>query len=310
MTQTSLGIMVLLTGLGAATSGYFAVSTVAQSPLARVAFSVFYGTTILFFDRELVGNTNRAAVWARLPIAVLIGMALSLPLELKLMEARINAELRQATLDRRKPDIERMAAIESDMVGRRQAERVRLEGIDQELQRLSKRKEEEYNKPGRPGRGSIYESFQRDYDARVLERDRIAEEMKGLHLTPAEAHEVAELRQSVEAEAGAAGDLLGRIEALERITKASPAALALTWLLRLFLITWECFPVIIKMFLPKSEYHAYLDSRRALNIHRIHTMANFTMAEVTANPVNQPPEFTDAIAPHLEDSASKVLGVP
>jgi hypothetical protein len=182
----------------------------------------------------------------------------------------------------------------------------RLSGIDEELQRLSRRKEEEYNKPSRPGRGSIYETFQQDYDKRVAERNRMADELKALRLSPSEVTEISGLRKEIDQETAGTGDLLGRIEALERITEKSSSATFLTWLLRLFLITWECFPVIIKLFLPKSEYHAYLDARRSVNIHRIHTMANFVMAETTSNPMAQPAEFTDAIEPFLEDSAQKV----
>jgi hypothetical protein len=119
MTQVSIGAMVLITGTLAFISSYFAVSTCffkgVNSPAAIFApalFALFYSTAIMTIDREIVSTTDKSfkniGVWARIVFAVLIGLVISTPLELKLQEGRISAEIEKHVEARNKPRSDRI----------------------------------------------------------------------------------------------------------------------------------------------------------------------------------------------------------
>jgi hypothetical protein len=108
MSQTSLGVSVFLTGIFAFISGAYAIYMSFNSIPIAVSVGVLYGSTIAFIDRELVSSTNKTAALLRLPLALIIGIVIAVPLELRLSESRISQEIaltarseNSALLDRR-----------------------------------------------------------------------------------------------------------------------------------------------------------------------------------------------------------------
>src|SRR5215213_1671238 len=77
MTQTSLGVIVLITGVFAFVSAGFAVYTAFENALLSVIVGALWGSMIVVFDREIVSATDKRAVYLRLPLALVIGFAVS-----------------------------------------------------------------------------------------------------------------------------------------------------------------------------------------------------------------------------------------
>src|ERR1700753_309842 len=126
MVQTSLGVMVFITGAFAFLSSSLAIRTafenvpstglekVSNTGLETVWLAALVGTLwglmIIWFDRAIVSARDKRAVLIRLPIALAIGFSVSIPLELKLLQDRLDKYLMQQSqienkgaIDRRQP---------------------------------------------------------------------------------------------------------------------------------------------------------------------------------------------------------------
>ena len=121
MKYAGIGGIVLATGLLAMASGGFAFTTafgpkgMAGSDLmssigfkvATVAFAIFWGLMIFNLDRFIVSSTGKgdgtdSITWKefgqaipRIIIALILGLTISKPLEIKILETEINVELRK-----------------------------------------------------------------------------------------------------------------------------------------------------------------------------------------------------------------------
>jgi len=101
-TRMSLGAFVFFTGFFAFISGTYAISTVFLNENQNVSIiatifcgllGLVYSMMIISFDREIVAVTNTWAALIRLPLAILIGIVVAFPLEMKLLEGRIDKQL-------------------------------------------------------------------------------------------------------------------------------------------------------------------------------------------------------------------------
>src|SRR5262245_5091968 len=99
MTQTSLGIMVLITGVLAFFSGSYAIYTAfygaAWAGFVAVPLGVLYSMMIMIFDREIVSATKKSAIIVRFPLALAIGLIVAVPLELRLLQDSIEKEVKR-----------------------------------------------------------------------------------------------------------------------------------------------------------------------------------------------------------------------
>lgn len=105
--QQALGFLVLLTAIFAFISSYYALSTVfgtfnphtrtyeldqmatIKTALISLAYSLFIGA----IDREIVSSKSFIASFLRLPMAIMIGVIIAVPMELKILEQRIDKQL-------------------------------------------------------------------------------------------------------------------------------------------------------------------------------------------------------------------------
>src|SRR5690349_6391292 len=99
-TQVTNGVFVLLTATSAFLSDMYAVYTTFKDFRIAIPVGLLYATVIAFIDREIVSTSNRTATLARLPLAVAIGLVVSVPLEMKLFEKRIQTQMETADRDK------------------------------------------------------------------------------------------------------------------------------------------------------------------------------------------------------------------
>lgn len=98
---TGIGATIFFTGIFASIAAGYALFTVFNSYVIAVLFAVVWGLMIFNLDRYIVSTIKKKGhffldVWTTLPrigLAVLIAIVISKPLELKIFETEINAEL-------------------------------------------------------------------------------------------------------------------------------------------------------------------------------------------------------------------------
>jgi hypothetical protein len=297
MTQTSLGMMVLLTGVLAFFSGSYAIYTAFENhpwaPLVAVPLGVLYSFMIIMFDREIVGAQDKRAIWIRLPLAVIIGFIVAVPLELRLLEDSINKQLLVSSQRDNSASSNRMQSKEDELEARRKELQDSVDRYREEVKRWDAAMEAEAagrKLPGRTGRAGIgpvynedmrnrdsnattlarYEGELREHEAFVKEeRERLQKEYQGRYIPQAK-------------------DFLSRYEALDQLKSNSAGAFAISWGLRIFFILIEVFPALLKLFLPYNEYNAIVEARMRSQVQRVHALGNQRLDELSQNPPSYP----------------------
>ncbi|MDD3773546.1 MAG: DUF4407 domain-containing protein [Weeksellaceae bacterium] len=105
--RVNLGIFVLLTSVFAFFSGYYALTMIfgywdpisnthivsIKMQVVCVVIAFFYALMILMIDKMIVADTNKWIILLRLPLAIIIGLVIAVPLKLKIMEDEITKEI-------------------------------------------------------------------------------------------------------------------------------------------------------------------------------------------------------------------------
>jgi hypothetical protein len=297
MTQTSLGIMVFLTGALAFFSGSYAIYTAFENhpwaPLVAVPLGLLYSFMIIIFDREIVGAQDKRAVWVRLPLAIIIGFIVAVPLELRLLEDSINKQLRVSSQEDNKVILNRMQNKQDELDRRKKELQDAIKQYRGEVNRWDAAMEAETvgrrlaGRTGVAGQGPAYEEAKRNRDSNLEVLPRYEAE-----LSKHEASEEKERQRLVtDYQSGhiqQATDFLSRYEALDQLKSKSAGAFAISWGLRLFFILIEVFPSILKLFLPYNEYNAIVEARMRAKVQLVHALGNQQLDDLSKNPPSYP----------------------
>ncbi len=131
--------------------------------------------------------------------------------------------------------------------------------------------------------------------------------------TPQNAERHKQIKSEIESkEKSAQVDFLQRARALENIVEGknlpagiekSESAHWIVWGLRIFFISFELFPMIVKAFMVENEYHAYLEGRLLIAKQRMICYTNAMLEESKNNPspTKDVAELSDYIARFAED---------
>lgn len=297
MTQTSLGVMVLLTGVLAFFSGSYAIYTAFQSrlwaPFVAVPLGVLYSFMIITFDREIVGAQDKRAVWIRLPLAIIIGFIVAVPLELRLLEDSIEKQLLVASQQDNKTISVRMQSKEDELDARKKELQGAVKQYREEVKKWNEAMEAETvgrqlsGRTGRAGQGPAYEEAKRNRDSSIATLTRYEEELRQYEASTEQ--ERARLQKDYEhGYVPQAQDFLARYEALDTLKSSSSGAFAISWGLRIFFILIEVFPALLKLFLPYNEYNAILEARMRSQVQRVHALGNQQLDSLSQNPPAYP----------------------
>lgn len=283
MHQRSLGLFVLLTASFAFLSGYYALMTIfgAWDELNRIyvlsykdqlivaVCALLYALMIAAIDRDIVSARNKTAALCRIPLAIVIGVVVSVPLKLKILEGRINQQIKQEQISSMLPfkqEQDRFIA-QSDSV---------IRNLEVQISQYSKLKLEEQKRmeaedlgllgdglSGIAGQGTRF-----GYARRNVENYNSL--INGLKTKIREEKEYKEERMSQlqndsrRYRTDAVYDFWSRYEAMHRLVKQDPSAQSrlMIWGLTLLFILLELVPSIMKLLAPESEYemlNSYLD---------------------------------------------------
>lgn len=117
MHQKSMGLFVLITALFAFLSSYYALTTIfgdwdelSQSYVLSIKDMVLVGVCAILYalmigliDREIVAAKDKKAALLRIPLAIMIGIVVSVPIKIKVLERRINQKIRDEQIERMLP---------------------------------------------------------------------------------------------------------------------------------------------------------------------------------------------------------------
>ncbi len=290
-TQSSIGAMVLVTGVMAFVSSFFAIENTFfrhdYSELALftvIAVASFYALAIILFDREVVSAIDKRAIFIRIPFAFLIGMIISFPLEMKLMQARIDTQITNTAEQRNTENINEVNSFytkKNEAVTQALQLQQSLVVQSQQIESSALRQYKEECGRGYCGPRAAklhvqleqatqaVAAAERGYDEA---RPRIVDAINR-RFAPEEKR-IEGLQKEVDRQMQA-HDFLTQYEALHEIERTNPVAWRISLALQLFFVMFELFPVLIKLVLPYTEYHAYLDARRRISVNKIIGVANF-----------------------------------
>ena len=294
--QAALGVFVLFTGLLATVSGAFAVSNLFLVPVADQALPVlpwsglltsvliglFYGAIILFIDREIVSASSKWGVLLRVPLAILIGLVIAVPLELKLLEGRIAQQIVEKE-QRYNQSLQEVGEQKLQVLkGEIQSEKAKLDSYIAQKQQYTDLMMRESgglagSLTGQKGEGPVYREALRNKE--VLEAD-IQSQESYLGSLQSQLQELAEQNISftnrytrVESH-----DFLSKYIALRELrqqpTEAGYSTNQLAWGITLLLVFLELIPSLMKLLLPASEYDVLKEARRHLNVQQAHKAAH------------------------------------
>jgi hypothetical protein len=273
-----IGATILFTGIFSALSAGYALYTVFESYVVSTIFAIIWGMMIFNLDRYIVSGMRKksnflkelAMAAPRIILAVFIGIVIATPLELKLFESEINAEIgmmQQETYRQQDDLLKKRYEADTKVINDEiTLLRNKLSKFDQErTARLSEALSEADGTGGSKIRamGAIYKAkakasdkAEQDYQLAYAEiNPKLEQELAKL--------EVIETKRNAEMETLSRASLTGfasRLKALHRLSSADDAIrIAGIFISILFLII-ECAPILVKLISERTPYDQRIDT--------------------------------------------------
>lgn len=273
-----IGATILFTGIFSALSAGYALYTVFESYVVSTIFAIIWGMMIFNLDRYIVSGMRKksnflkelAMAAPRIILAVFIGIVIATPLELKLFESEINAEIgmmQQETYRQQDELLKKRYEADTKVINDEiTLLRNKLSKFDQErTARLSEALSEADGTGGSKIRamGAIYKAkakasdkAEQDYQLAYAEiNPKLEQELAKL--------EVIETKRNAEMETLSRASLTGfasRLKALHRLSSADDAIrIAGIFISILFLII-ECAPILVKLISERTPYDQRIDT--------------------------------------------------
>ncbi len=291
--QTSLGIFVFFTGIFAFLSGAFAIHAAFPDPRSYISIGLIYSCMIMAIDREIVSANSRLTAAMRLPLALVIGIIIAIPLEMKLFEDRILQQLK--VLENRVNDKSLLRKhAQEDFLTRR------VDALEKQISEYRQKiSEAQYvmldetigtvkeGRTGKAGQGPAYDAARELFSKHEELLNKAQTEHDSLLNSQVQLR--GEFKQEYEQRYVAqVYGFLSRYEALESLKAESESAFWMAWGVRMLLVLIEMFPALIKIMTPKNEYSALIEAERQKNLMRISGIANLHMSEILNDPLIPP----------------------
>ncbi len=273
-----IGATVFFTGLFAALSAAYAFFTVFDSYVIASILGLVWGLMIFNLDRFIVSSMRKSGkFWSefalatpRILLAVLISIVIAKPLELKIFEKEINAELALMTEEMFS---EQEQLVKDKYVGQTATLKSEIEGLKMEMEKKATKRDElariaqqEADGTGGTGKrnpGPIYNIKKADADkleeelqALTITNQTLIETKQGQlnNLDSLSAAELATLQKTT------IGGPAARLEALSRLTIDSEAIWMANLFIILLFIVVETSPIFVKLISKKGPYDYLLET--------------------------------------------------
>ncbi|TMI93544.1 MAG: DUF4407 domain-containing protein [Bacteroidetes bacterium] len=284
---SGLGAVLLATFVLATISAGCAVYTVFGNWLWTIAFAIIWGLIIFNFDRFLVstmrkyGVSRRKQIMMALPrvaLALLIGVVIARPLEMKIFEKEINVKMTKNLHDKIRLNDSLLAMEYKNQLSNADSERQRLLGrklaIEDTLHNLRSAYLQEADGTGGSRQRGIENITRLKQDAFNLARDQFAPELLLLeqnmksqeNITDAAKASMEDKRKQFEQTAMANRGFLERNKALADLSAEEGSVFWASWLISLLIILIEIGPVLSKLMMPLGPYDVALAKEELLHM--------------------------------------------
>lgn len=273
-----IGATILFTGIFSALSAGYALYTVFESYVASTVFAILWGMMIFNLDRYIVSGMRKksnflkefAMAAPRMVLAVFIGIVIATPLELKLFESEINAELgmmQQETYKQQDDLLKKRYEADTKVI---QDEitllRNKLSKFDQErTARLSEALSEADGTGGSKIRamGAIYKAKAKAADKAEQDYQMVYAEISPKLEEEVAKLEVIEAKRKVEMENLSRASLTGfasRLKALHRLSANEEAIRIAGFFITILFLIVECAPILVKLISERTPYDQRLET--------------------------------------------------
>jgi len=284
---SGLGAVLLATFVLATISAGYAVYTVFGNWLWTIGFAIIWGLIIFNFDRFLVstmrkyGVSRRKQIMMALPriaLALLIGVVIARPLEMKIFEKEINVKMTKNLHDKIRLNDSLLAMEYKNQLVNAETERQRLLGrklaIEDTLHNLRSAYLQEADGTGGSKQRGIENITRLKQDAFNLARDQFAPELLLLDqnmksqdsITTIAKASMEDKRKQFEQTAMANMGFLERNKALADLSAEEGSVLWASWLISLLIILIEIGPVLSKLMMPLGPYDIALAKEELLHM--------------------------------------------
>jgi hypothetical protein len=310
-----IGATVFFTGVLAFFSSGYALHTVFDSYIMAVVFGLVWGLMIFNLDRYIVMSMKSFGKWwrdavvaaPRLLLAVLLAIVISKPLELKIFEKEINAELLQMEQevfknqeDRVKMRYQSQIDEQHRLIDNLKAEIVAKTAARDTLARIAQQEADGTGGSGRRNLGPIYRAKKADADKAQTELDSLL----ASHLPLIREKEKAILALETSTQSDIAGlerdkynGMAARIEALSRLSQKSDAIYFASIFIMLLFIAIETAPIFVKLISYRSPYDYLLHEHE-----HVFEMANLEHVTLLSNEVNNKVKFDTETSTYLTNA--------
>lgn len=280
--HVGIGGVILFTGILAALSSGYALYTIFDNYYTAVGFGLLWGLMIFNLDRYIVTSMKKQGNWfrqlfialPRIAVAILLGIVISKPLELKIFEKEINKQL-NVIVNRNKAELQKsIEARYTDLAKPVDEERkkifAQIENLRNEYNLASAELEKEVvgtqteTTTGREGYGpnakrkaelkqQKFEEMQAYSEQMKPRLDELNKEIDGL--IDQKEKELADAKPTEENYNGFAS----RMQALNELGANNPILGTAAIFIALVFISLETAPVLVKLIAPKGPYDFLLE---------------------------------------------------
>jgi hypothetical protein len=293
-----IGGTIIFTALMASFAGGYAFFTAFKTSYLAIPFGLFWGSLIFNLDRYIVASfgvgdgkktiSKQEMIEAapRLVMAIILGFVISTPLELKLFETEINAQIKQninfskqqiAEGFKNDPRLLQLQNQKKDFYNELDVAKKILDNQQTALDSaISKKTKELYGKgtSGTSGKGVAFTDLEQraekekiEYNSQSLIYDKknteinneITETDELIYERKLEIKKIlTELNSTEEKNNG----LLSRLEALGDLTSKKPILSFSKWLITILFIFIEIAPILFKMMTERGPYDDIVDRKK------------------------------------------------
>lgn len=280
MDQKTLGFFVLLTAIFAFISGYYALTSVFgewdpvrnqyymsnQTKVLTAIVAFLYATMIGMIDREIVSARTKLVALLRIPLAIIIGIVIAIPLKIKILEDRINQKIYENQVAKSTPFVEERNRLtnttneEIRIIEMQIAIQVNKYNVSRERARDEDLGRSGAGLTGLSGQGRFYRYAREEQEAFQREINRL-EALKAEKLKERD-ERLAQLQQDQEIYSSeAVYGLWEKYMVMTQIVREDESGKAKMMVLGLSIlfILFELIPSIIKLLNPKNEYDKMTD---------------------------------------------------
>jgi Domain of unknown function (DUF4407) len=310
-----IGATIFFTGLLAFFSSGYALYTVFESYPAAFVFGLVWGTMIFNLDRYIVMSMKSYGKWYRdllvaLPrvgLAVLLALVISKPLEMKVFEKEIEAELvvmEQEVFKSQEDKVQaRFQGEIEDYTAQIAVLKAELAAKAAQRDTLTLRAVQEADGTGgsrEKNLGPIYKAKRAEADKAQAELDQAV--AASLPLIQEKENAIAAVKKQLDAEKSGLqkaryNGLAARMEALSRMSAKSHAMMLASLFLMLLFIAIETAPILVKLISYRSPYDYLLHEHE-----HVFEMANLESTTMRSHDVRQKLRYNTEVGAHLVQS--------